>query len=445
VSTCHAAQSKRRSTITGSGGVAEHKNQPAIQIQVQSPFLTFVIKLVVSLLDPPDLIRLASTCHAVAKHLLRTPLDFYNSPCFEYQGVQRVVMACQRHWKVVGLALVLACQENWLGTLPPKLTRLRLEYLLDSGDTSEATQLGSLVQRCKSIHTLVLQNTALPIDLTPLVSLANLQTLKLSHCPGIRDASILSHCTALRSLHLHRCQELLNVSDLEQCQFLHTLKIVCCYRFYTLDGLGACAELRSLDLSRSMSLSSLAPLASCVRLQTLNISCISCISSIRDLDHSGLEVLRFCDLRTLNLSYSYWLTSLEGLRSCVGLETVIVSGCDHLKSLTGLGDCVALHTLEAMGNHRLSDVTALRTCTSLCTLDLSDNRRLRTLQGLAGCVNLTSLNVSRCRKLTNINALAKCILLHAVDIRNCQRLDDVTVLDDSVSLRVLLSGLVSMY
>jgi hypothetical protein len=444
MSKCYAAQSKRLCPGTGLRGEteveAEHK-QPPIQMQLQSRLCAQVpTELIVLFLGPASLLRLASTCHMIEQELHKEWLDFYGSDLtLPYRKVQQTVYRFEKRWIVVGLNV--ANVRAGLGSmqmLPHTLLRLQIAFS-ERGYVSVQRQFEELTHHCQSLQTLNLISADTLSDLTPILRCPQLAALTVQGNDTFGDVSVLGCCASLRSLRLEYCGSLADVSCLGNCPFLDTLYIENCMALTTLDGMGACAALHTLSLSGCRNLSSLASLAGCVNLRTLDLS------DMQDLVDVELEVLGNFDLHTLLLDDNEWLTSLEGLATCTGLEIVCVGACFYLTSFTGLGGCLGLHTLNADAAWSLTDLTGLRTCTSLRILVIPECPQLLTLNGLQDCRDLYSLDISNCSGLTSIDALHNCLALHDIDLRYCEKLTDVTLLNHCMQLGVVYTSQGGIY
>jgi len=88
-----------------------------------------------------------------------------------------------------------------------------------------------------------------------------------------------------------------------------------------------------------------------------------------------------------------WITNLKPLAGMNSLQTLNLSGCQHLTDVSSLAELSSLQTLD-LAMTGVTDVSSLARLSSLQTLNLSLCARLKDVSSLAGLSNLQTLDLS---------------------------------------------------
>jgi hypothetical protein len=273
----------------------------------------------------------------------------------------------------------------------------------DIGPLAGLTQLEELdLSECPSL-----------CDLTPLKSLTNLRSLKVtlgagSDKPRSYDLEPLSHLTRLTTLHLSGRLDQYDYSFLANLRHLTELDIHGRGEAI-LSHLGNLAGLRKLFIASSTPVLSLEPLSQLTSLTDLSLVGGWGVSEeelgTRTIDLSPLTHL--VNLVTLSLPHQLTPTDLSFLRGLEQLEQLVLGNCMQLADFSPLAHLPRLSSLTVRGYQReecrLGGLPAL-TSLSLAdiraeTLVLTDFPRLHTLHlergGTASSIAIHSLNIER--------------------------------------------------
>ena len=187
-----------------------------------------------------------------------------------------------------------------------------------------------------------------------------------------------------------------------------------------LKSLEGCPDgLKSLDIGNGESLHSLEPLRGCTQLESLVILVACQISNISPLN--------VCTrLKKLVLTYSLF-ADISALSLMPLLEEIALTKAPDnpsIKDLSPLAQCKMLKRLNIGGNEDIEDISPLAQCTQLEILDMWDLPKLTELKPLSSLTKLESLHINRVplQDLTPLSALQNLEWLH------CRRIHPSTSL-----------------
>jgi Leucine-rich repeat (LRR) protein len=215
-------------------------------------------------------------------------------------------------------------------------------------------------------------------DLSPLITLKQLQWLELRNCAGVTDISPLADLTSLQELRLRGCSTLLDLAPLAALRSLKHLTVSGASVLHDVSLLADLSRLQILNLSRS-SVEDLRPLANISSLRELDLSgtlvtdvaMLTSLSQLQALDLSGTRVGNaaplgnLSDLRSLNLSRTL-VTDVAPLTTLSRLQELDLSGTQvtDVASLANLPELrslnlreIPLADLRGLGNLHLDRTT----------------------------------------------------------------------------------------
>lgn len=275
-----------------------------------------------------------------------------------------------------------------------------------------------VLPRAAQLRSLSLNNCDGVRSLDALALLPHLESLSISKCRGLKDLSVIHDLTQLRALLVVECRK--TAFALPHSAPLERLMIDTCVSF-DLSFFDAFCGLRSVVLPHCTNMDSLDGLGSASHLEELRLS------------HAALETvsLPYCPhLRVLELSECEGLVYVEGLSNLPALqeldlthsalEGLDVSGCPLLRVIN-LSVCRALSVFLGLENTIMLEELDL-TGTALETLNISH------------CPSLKKLFVRKCQSLYYIEGLENAKHLIEVDLRYTL-IEDLRALENCTHLK----------
>ncbi|MGQ0501832.1 MAG: NACHT domain-containing protein [Panacagrimonas sp.] len=339
------------------------------------------------------------------------------------------------HWE--GRAQ-LSLSRTGITDLSPLASMASLQSLdLTETPVTDLTPLAGMA----SLQSLNLTETPVT-DLSPLAGMASLQSLKLWGTP-VTDLSPLVGMTSLQSLKLWGTP----VTDLSPLAGMASLQTLVLWDTPVKDfsPLAAMTSLQSLDLSWTP-VSDLSPLAGITSLRSLDLSWtpvsdlspLAGITSLQSLILSETPVMdlsplaSIASLQLLNLSRTP-VTALGPLAGMVSLQSLVLWQTP-VSDLSPLAGMVSLRSLD-LSRTPVADLSPLAGMASLRSLVLSGTP-VADLSPLAGMASLRSLVLSE-TQVTNLGSLAGMASLQLLNLSRTS-VADLSPLAGMASLQSLV-------
>ncbi|KAG0605640.1 hypothetical protein M758_9G075900 [Ceratodon purpureus] len=249
-----------------------------------------------------------------------------------------------------------------------------------------------LGQLPKSLEFLRVEGAGATVGRDVFARCSNLRNLKLKDIQA-HDGIDFTQCSSLLTLHFWSIEGLQELTGLRTA-YLQSLSISRCRDLRDASGFEHSVGLRELDLRYNDALTKVPDLQKLTNLQILKIQ-------VR-----GLDSLR--QLRELQCKSPKSLSELPSLRGLQHLHHLDLSGCEELTGLEGVGDLPLLRHLDLGGCYSLVRLPELSKCTNLKMLDLTRCYSLVRLPELSKCTNLKMLYLTRCYSLVQLPELSNC-------------------------------------
>jgi Leucine-rich repeat (LRR) protein len=302
------------------------------------------------------------------------------------------------------------------------------------------------IQNFKSIEALNLHQCEEVKDFTPLYSLKQLVSLRISYSPNLKTLNLanfknltsltLSGCINLKSVNftgterltsltIYACDKLSDISSLSNLTQLKVLYIIGCPEIKDLEPLAGLTQLTSLDMSYCPQISDLQPLSNLTQLKWLSLS--KCFG-VRDLG----PLKGLAQLVILKLLHCYQIKDLSPLAGLTKLDSLFLSNCSNLVPLKSLAQLSLLFLRECPD---LSDLLPLADLTQLTTLVLSHCPQVSKISPLANLSRLNFLHLSdSCLK--DLTPLAGLTQLRTLALVFCPEIDDLSPLKHLTKLKI---------
>jgi Leucine-rich repeat (LRR) protein len=315
----------------------------------------------------------------------------------------------------------------------------------------------SVLGRCSSLESIVINSNIAVTDISDLGRCAQLKYLQLDMCTRVADVSPLKNCSMLEYLSLGGCPMIEDVTALGACRHLKGLRdfrIDYC-EGNRLAGIGALTkDLEFLELN-GVTNSDISLLGEFTNLNVLILHKsdgeepeISALSHCKRLDLLKLDMedlqsiapLALCPaLRHVELNCDA-LEDIDALGACALLEKVVITSDSVTDVATPLSRCPQLKELCLLFCHEVRDLSLISNCTQLRRFKLIHCVNVSDISFLGSCINLVNVLLGLCHNITDFSALAQCKKLKGIKLAYCRGITDIDFASGCTSLeRFLLS------
>lgn len=293
-------------------------------------------------------------------------------------------------------------------------------------------------------------------DLSPLKSMAQLETLRLDN---VQNFKFLSGLTKLKSFEvINMSSSITNLKDLKPCIKLETLNLTLGNNVSDINAISEMKNLKELHIALNGLNVDISPLKKLKNIETLEIS------KAHGNNQSGYEYISKLDFDTIStLSSLKTLTindlnpdikEFEQLSQIKGLQSLAIEGNGKIDDLSWISKLTDLETLslyniaiadisplsglnklESLNLHgnSIKDITAIQTLTNLKQLLLSDNQIID-ISALKQLINLDRIWLFE-NKIYDLTPLAelknlKHLVLDKNDIKDVAPLSGLTSLEE---------------